>query len=128
MNTIIRRKLANSKRRIQRRLDKTDLGDCSKPMLTASNIHDEIADRSRGIAVGGIGAIHTLVRKLGLIDAIDQHLQLLKIHRPYHESDHVLALAYLPLCGGTRAFNVAYYALHGLSCFCLCSSTFAVEI
>ena len=36
---IIRRKLANSKRRIQRRLDKKDLRGCSKPMMTAGNIH-----------------------------------------------------------------------------------------
>ncbi len=70
-------------------------------MMTASNIHYEIAERSRGIGVGGIGALHTLVRKLGLVEAIDRRLQLLKIHLPYHESDHVLALAYLPLCGGT---------------------------
>src|SRR5437879_11403157 len=70
-------------------------------MLTASNIHYEIAGRSRGIAVGGIGAIHALARRTGLIEAIDQRLPLLKIHLPYHESDHVLALAYLPLCGGT---------------------------
>ncbi len=69
--------------------------------MTASNIHYEIADRSRGIAVGGIGAIHALAHRTGLIDAIDQRLQLLTIHLPYHESDHVLALAYLPLCGGT---------------------------
>src|SRR4029077_8310812 len=74
---------------------------CSQPMMTASNIHYEIAERSRGIAVGGIGAIHALVRQIGLIDAIDRRLQLLKFHLPYHESDHVLALAYLPLCGGT---------------------------
>ena len=47
MNTSIRRKLADSKRRIQRRLDKADLGDCSKPMMTAGNIHYEIAERSR---------------------------------------------------------------------------------
>src|SRR5262249_29979510 len=92
---------ANSKRRIRRRLDKTDLRGCSKPMMTASNIHYEIAERSHGIGVGGIGAIHTLVRQIGLIEAIDQRLELLKIHLPYHESDHVLALAYLPLCGGT---------------------------
>ena len=39
--------------------------------------------------------------RLGLIDALDQRLELLKIHLPYHESDHVLGLAYLPLCGGT---------------------------
>ena len=101
MKKIIRQKLANSKRRIQRRLDKTNLEGCSKPMMTASNIHYEIADRCRGIGVGGIGAIHTLARRSGLIDAIDQRLQLLQVHLPYHESDHVLALAYLPLCGGT---------------------------
>jgi Transposase DDE domain group 1 len=53
------------------------------------------------MGVGGIGALHTLVRQLGLIEAIDQRLEVLKIHLPYHESDHVLALAYLPLCGGT---------------------------
>ncbi len=69
--------------------------------MTASNIHYEIADRCRGIGVGGIGAIHTLARRLGLIDAIEQRLHLLQIHLPYHESDHVLALAFLPLCGGT---------------------------
>jgi hypothetical protein len=97
----IQRRLANSKRRIQRRLHKTDLRGCSKPMMTASNIHYEIAERSRGISVGGLGAIHALARQLGLIEAIDRRLELLKIHLPYHESDHVLALAYLPLCGGT---------------------------
>ena len=69
--------------------------------MTASNIHYEIAERCRGIGVGGIGAIHTLVRQLGLIESIDRRLELLKVHLPYHESDHVLALAYLPLCGGT---------------------------
>ena len=93
MKPSIRRKLTNSKRRIQRRLNQADLGDCSKPMMTASNIHYEIAERSRGISVGGIGVLHALARQLGLIDAIDRRLELLKIHLPYHESDHVLALA-----------------------------------
>jgi len=54
-----------------------------------------------GLASGGIGLIHALARRLGLIDALDRRLELLKVHLPYHESDHVLALAYLPLCGGT---------------------------
>jgi hypothetical protein len=70
-------------------------------MLTASNIHYEVGERGRGIAAGGLGAIHTLVRHYGLAEAIDRRLELLKVHLPYHESDHVLALAYLPLCGGT---------------------------
>jgi len=97
----INRKLANGKRRIERRLDPADCRGCEQPMFTASNIHYEIADRSRGIAHGGLGALHLLARQLGLIDAIDQRLHLLKIHLPYHESDHVLNLAYNVLCDGT---------------------------
>jgi hypothetical protein len=97
----VTRKLANSKRRIARRLDKTKLGDCRQPMFSARNLHYEISDRSRGISHGGIGAIHLLARQLGLIDAIDDRLHLLKIHLPFHESDHVLNFAYNALCDGT---------------------------
>ena len=70
-------------------------------MLTASDIHYEIGERQRGLAHGGIGAFHLLARRIGLIDAIDERLHLLKIHLPYHESDHVLNLAYNALCDGT---------------------------
>jgi hypothetical protein len=98
---IIRRKLARGKRRIQRRLDKTDNRGCHRPMFTASNIHYEVAERTRGLAHGGIGALHLLARRSGLIDAIDQRLHVLKIHLPYHESDHVLNLAFNALCDGT---------------------------
>ena len=101
MKAIIRRRLANHKRRIQRRLDKANLRGCAQPMLTASNIHYEVAGRCRGISSGGIGAMHLLARQLGLIDAIDRRLHLLLIHLPYHESDHVLNLAYNALCEGT---------------------------
>jgi Transposase DDE domain group 1 len=101
VNAKIRRKLAHRKRRIARRLDKSDLRGCSRPMFTASNIHYEIADRSRGLACGGIGAFHALARQLGLVDAIDQRLHLLLLHLPYHESDHVLNIAYNPLCDGS---------------------------
>jgi hypothetical protein len=98
---IIRRQLRNRKRRIEKRLDKMDNRGCHRPMFTARNIDFEIADRVRGMAYGGIGAIHLLARKIGLIDAIDERLQLLVIHLPYHESDHVLNLAYNALCDGT---------------------------
>jgi hypothetical protein len=98
---IIRRKLRNGKRRLQRRLDKTDLRGCERPAFTARNIVYEIADRVQGFAYGGIGAVHLLARRIGLIEAIDRRLHLLKIHLPYHESDHVLNLAYNALCDGT---------------------------
>jgi hypothetical protein len=70
-------------------------------VFTAANIHYEFADRIHGVAHGGIGAFHVLARRIGLIDAIDRKLHLLKIHMPYHESDHVLGLAYNALCDGT---------------------------
>jgi hypothetical protein len=69
-------------------------------MLTARNIRYEIADRDRGVCHGGIGAVHLLARKVGLIDALDANIHLLKTHLPYHESDHVLNIAYNILCGG----------------------------
>ena len=101
MKKNLHQKLANRKRRIERRLDPTDLRGCSRPMFTAANIHFDLADRTRGIAHGGIGTFHLLARRVGLIDAIDDRLHLLKIHLPYHESDHVLAIAYNALCDGT---------------------------
>jgi len=70
-------------------------------MLTASNLHYELSDRAQGLGVGGIGAMHLLARRSGLIEAIDDRLHLLQIHQPYHESDHVLNIAYNVLCGGT---------------------------
>jgi len=101
VNAKIHQQLATRKRRIQRRLDKKRLGNTSRPAFTAANVQYEIADRSRGMAHGGLGAIHLLARRIGLIDAIDQNLHLLLFHKPYHESDHVLNLAYNALCDGT---------------------------
>jgi len=69
-------------------------------MFTARNIRYEVADRDRAIAHGGIGAVHLLARKIGLVQAIDRDVRLLKVHLPYHESDHVLNIAYNVLCGG----------------------------
>jgi len=101
VKTKIRQQLANRKRRLARRLDKTNVPNCRRPMFTASAIHYEIADRTRGLCSGGIGAFHALARQVGLIDAIDRDLHLLKFHFPYHESDHVLTFAYNALCDGT---------------------------
>jgi DDE family transposase len=71
-------------------------------MLKASNIHYEMAPQVRGINYGGIGAMHLLVQRLGLVEDLDCSLALLKVHLPYHESDHVLNIAYNILAGGRR--------------------------
>jgi hypothetical protein len=63
------------------------------PMLTSQKIHYEIGGKGETTPFGGLFAMHRLVTKLGLVDEIDQRLRLLKMHLPYHESDHVLTLA-----------------------------------
>jgi hypothetical protein len=101
VKTSVADQLKARKRQIDSRLDKTKPCDFAQPMFTASNIRYEIAERVHGIAYGGIGAFHLLARRLGLIDAIDRGLQVLKLHMGYHESDHVLNFAYNALCHGT---------------------------
>lgn len=71
-------------------------------MMTATHIHYERADRARGLSAGGIGAILLMTQKLELAQEIDRTLHLLKRHLPYHESDHVLNIAFNLLAGGKR--------------------------
>lgn len=95
------RKLVNRKRRIRYRLRDRNWSDQPRPMFAARNIRYELGDRVRGLGPGGIGAMHLLAHRTGLIEAIDRRLHLLKLHLPYHESDHVLNMAYNVLAGGT---------------------------
>ena len=92
--------LRNRKARIRRRLQPRNWSDQPKPMLGASNFAYELADKSQAEGCGGIGAIHLMVQRLGLVKEIDEHLHLLKVHLPYHESDHVLNIAYNCMVGG----------------------------
>ncbi len=101
MNKIRQRKLRNRKRRIQRRLRAIDWPAQTEPMFRATNIHYELSERIRGLAAGGIGLMHRLAQRVGLIDEIDDRVEVLKIHLPYSESDHVLNLAFNTLAGGT---------------------------
>jgi hypothetical protein len=75
-------------------------------MFKASNVHYEMAERVQAVNCGGIGAIHDLVQRLGLVEDIDRSLHLLKVHLPYHESDHVLNIAYNIVVGGVRLEDI----------------------
>ncbi len=97
----IRRDLRKRKRSIERRLAVArKREDSGNPVLSKQVITYEMSARVRAIKHGGIGAAHQVVVQSGLIEEIDETLELLKIHRPYHESDHVLNIAYNVLCGG----------------------------
>jgi hypothetical protein len=99
--------LRNRKRRIQRRLDpERGWSHQAEPIMRVSNIHYEMAEKTRAVNCGGIGAIHLMVNKLGLRQEIDSRLHLLKKHLPYHESDHVLNLTYNALLDGMRLEDI----------------------
>ena len=97
-----KRSFQDGRRRIKKRLANTTGPERPVPMMTARNIHYEPAERVRGLAAGGIGAIFLLAQKIELDKEIDRTLHLLKQHRPYHESDHVLNIAFNILAGGQR--------------------------
>jgi hypothetical protein len=100
-----RKLLAKSKRQIERRLQ-TRLTDTGRPVLggrqpSRGRMSYELSDKVSAISFGGIGLMTQLVKQVGLAEAINARLHLLKVHQPYHESDHVLNLAYNALCDAT---------------------------
>ena len=109
--------MSNPKRQLQRRLERERLAierrlqaavapNLAGPLLQGAPIRYEWAERDRGVAHGGMGMIARLVEAVGLAGEIDASVKLLKVHRPYHESDHVLNIAYNALCGGTRLEDI----------------------
>jgi hypothetical protein len=97
----IQQKIASEERYIRERLDSTRNIYSQSPMFTAgNNIQYEMSDRVSAINCGGIGSIAKMIKSIGLAEEIDHGVHVLKIHKPYHESDHVLNLAYNSLSGG----------------------------
>ena len=72
------------------------LGCAAESDVDVGTVSYEVGGNVDATCFGGIAAVHRMVTKLGLVDQIDEGLHLLKVHLPYHESDHVLNLAYWP--------------------------------
>ncbi|HYB28927.1 MAG TPA: IS1380 family transposase [Solirubrobacteraceae bacterium] len=100
------RRLEREQQAIERRLAAAVTPNMAGPLLAGAPIRYEWAQRDRGVAHGGIGMIARLVDAVGLASEIDASVELLKVHRPYHESDHVLNIAYNALCGGRRLEDI----------------------
>lgn len=100
MNTTIREKLRRAKLKIERRLSTRGASDGS-PVLRDTKIDYDVHGRINAVNAGGLGLVHELVRHIGLVQSINERVGVLKRHSPYHESDHVLAVAYNLLAGGS---------------------------
>jgi hypothetical protein len=101
VNSTVKKRLANSKRRIKNRLRKRRWQEQRRRMFPDRNIHYDVAHKVRGGRFGGLGACVLLAKRLDLADALDANLHVLKRHMPYFDSDHVLNLTYNILVGGT---------------------------
>lgn len=106
MNRTYPKILRNRKNRIARRLKTRFWENQPAPMFKASNIHYEMAEKTQALNCGGIGVVHFMARKIGLISALDEKVQVLKRHLPYHESDHVLNFSYNIMAGGERLEDI----------------------
>ncbi len=91
---------------IAQRLQRAVKPNFTGPLLGRANIAYELSERTKATAHGGIGAIAQLIDHVGLASEIDASLELLKLHKPYYESDHVLNIAYNTLCGGQRLEDI----------------------
>jgi len=102
----LRRHLAREQRGIERRLADAVAPNASGPVLGRANIGYELSGRTKGTGHGGMGMVARLVAQVGLAAEIDASVAVLAQHRPYHESDHVLNIAYNALCGGARLDDI----------------------
>lgn len=64
-------------------------------------LHLESDRRGEMTHYGGLVLAQQFVRRFGVAQRLDEALVLFKRHAPYHESDHVLALAYTLYADGT---------------------------
>ncbi len=103
MKRKIRQQLNGEKRKIARRLEDAVGGMAPRvagPEFSAPVPVYEMAERTRAISAGGIGAVPQLVNTIGLVSRLNDELNVLKQPKPYSDSDHVLNIAFNTLCGG----------------------------
>ena len=107
MKASYRKTFAKRKQNIEQRLDPARrFPPQHRPFFRGRNLTCEMSGKIRAINCGGIGAIHTLVSRIGLCDDINRGIPLLRFHLPYSESDHVLNIAYNCLLDGHRLQDI----------------------
>lgn len=106
MKKITQQRSRRRKQRIRRRLKSRSRTKRKVPMMAGRSVLYELSERVRGLTAGGIGAVHRLAQYVGLVKDVDEQVEVLKRHVPYHESDHVLSIAYNVLCGGQRLEDI----------------------
>ena len=82
-------------------LDELNMAGGNKTVLRLPKLHLELDARLPATCHGGITLLLSLWRQFNVADTIDDKVSVLQRHRPYHESDHVLAQVLNLFTGGT---------------------------
>ena len=70
-------------------------------------LHLEVEPRSEVTPYGGLALVVPFVRRFKVAQILDHQVHVLKQYKPYHESDHILALAFNLYVGGTCLEDLA---------------------
>jgi hypothetical protein len=70
-------------------------------VLRTPKVHTEVNERMHATCFGGTALVLALWRQLDAARVIDGMVHVLRRHRPYHESDHILAQSLNLILGGT---------------------------
>lgn len=101
--------LRSRKRKIERRLKvAARMTDRGKPVFGTGAVKYELSKRSLATNHGAVAIAYRVAVRSGLVSKIDDALELLKVHQPYHESDHVLNIAMNALCGGRTLDDIEH--------------------
>jgi hypothetical protein len=60
-------------------------------VLRHRKLHLEHDERPSVTTLGGLALPLAVMRRYGMARILDEHVHVFKVHRPYHESDHILA-------------------------------------
>ncbi len=69
-------------------------------MTRLPRLHVEVAERSTVTPYGGLALAAAFLKRFRMAQEIDERVHVLKLHLPFHESDHVLAQALNLYVGG----------------------------
>ena len=105
MNKRIKKVIKKRKRNLQARLENNN-HETIEPVFSARRAAFDMSEKISAIHCGGIGIINELVNAVHLPEKINSELKLLKRHKPYYESDHILNMAYNIICGGRNLEDI----------------------
>lgn len=79
-----------------------------RPVIRNRQVRVQIQERGEITPYGGLALAHDLAMRLGIDRDINASMQLLRLHLPYFDSDHLLTHVYNQYVGGTCIEDIAH--------------------